>query len=261
MDPSIGRLDSTGLLNLVKTRDLDELQALQVLRSPFCTPQIAQLIAENHGILGPHRVRELLAGFPGMNSARALEFIGTLPWGSLLALSQAPKASPMIRRQAERKLLTTVASMTPGEKTALARRAHRVLFRALTETGDSQVLLALLDNPRLVENDILVILNTAAPSAEFFYELARHHRWGQYRRIRKALVESVKTPLPLALSVLVQLTTSELRQLVERRELPLEVREAALSLLEREAKGQRRVIHFSGENGDGGAAQPPEDLR
>ncbi len=84
MDPSIGKLDSTGLLNLVKTRELDELEAFRCSGLPFCTAQIAQLIASNHRILGPHRVRELLAGFPGINSARALEFIGTLPWGSLL---------------------------------------------------------------------------------------------------------------------------------------------------------------------------------
>ena len=261
MASSIGKLDSTGLLNLAKTQELDELEALQVLRSPYCTAQIAQLIASKHRLLGPHRVRELLAGFPGLNSARALEFIGTLPWGSLLALSQAPKAPPVIRRQAERKILTTLTSMTLGEKTALARRAHRALFRALTESGDTQVLSALLDNPRLVENDVLVVLNTVEAEPEFFHDVARHHRWGRYRRIWKALVTSPNTPLPIALSVLVQLTPSELRQVAEHPELPVEVRDAAFALLEREARGQRRVIHSSSEDGDGGAPQSPKDIR
>jgi hypothetical protein len=256
----ISTLDSDRLMEFVEGRQLDELEVLQVLRSPFCTARIAEHIASDPRLLDAHAVREKLAGFPGFNFGRALDFLSTLPWTSLLSLSQSPRTPPVVRRQAERKLLAQLVSMALGEKVALAKRAHRAIFQVLIGTGDGQVLSALLNNPRMVENDILVILNTSKPPPEFFGELAGHRKWGPYIRVRRGLVECPNTPLPVALSVLVQLSVTELRRILERPDLPKRVREAAQSLLDREASGERRVIEFSGDDSDGGGAQPPESL-
>jgi hypothetical protein len=261
MDSLIAELDGKGLLDLIRSRQLEELEVLQVLRSPYCTAQVAEEIASDRRLLDGHAIRERLAGFPGFNFSRAMDFLGTLPWTSLITLAQAPKTPPVVRRQAERRILTQFITMALGEKVALARRAHRAIFGALMTTGDSRVLSALLNNPRLVENDILIILNTSEPPPEFFTALARHHKWGQYFRVRRALVECPHTPYPLALSILVQLPSAELERALGRPDLPENIRSAASSLLEREVQGQRRVIIFSGDVGNGGAAQPPEDLR
>lgn len=258
---SIAELDSESLMELVRGRRIDELEVLQVLRSPFCTAQIAERIASDPGLMGTHAVREKIAGFPGFSFGRAVDLLATLPWTSLLSLAQSPRTPPVVRRQAERKLLSQLVSMALGEKIALARRAHREIFRVLIGTGDGQVLSALLNNPRLVENDILVILNTTEPPPEFFGELASHSKWGPYIRIRRALITCSYTPLPLALSVLVQLSVTELRRVQEHPDLPQKVGDAARSLLDREASGQRRMIRSSGDDSDGGCAQPPEGLR
>jgi len=256
----ISALDSDSLMELVRDRAIDELEVLQVLRSPFCTSQIAERIASDPALMGTHAVREKIAGFPGFTFGRALDLLATLPWTSLLSLSQSPRTPPVVRRQAERKLLSQLTSMALGEKIALARRAHREIFRILIGTGDGQVLSALLNNPRLVENDILVILNTSEPPSEFFGKLVSHRKWGPYIRVRRALVTCSHTPLPLALSVLVQFSASELRRILEHPDLPQNVRDAAQSLLEKEASGQRRMIESSGDDSDGGGAQPPEGL-
>jgi len=258
---SIPELDSDGLLELIQNRNLDEIEIVKVLRSPFCTARIAERIASDPALMGTHEVREKLAGFPGFTFGRALDLIATLPWTSLLSLSQSPRTPPVVRRHAERKLLAQLVSMALGEKIALARRAHRALFPALINTADGQVLCALLNNARLVENDILVILNTSEPPLQFFLEVAGHRKWGPYIQVRRALVVCPHTPLPLALSVLVQLSVSELRRVLENPHLSEDVRDAAYSLLEREASGQRRVIDFNGDDSDGGGAQPPEGFR
>jgi hypothetical protein len=261
MDRMIGELDGTGLLDLVRSRQLEELEVLHVLRSPYCTAQVAEEIASDRRLLDGHAVRERLAGFPGFNFSRAMDFLGTLPWTSLIALAQAPKTPPVVRRQAEQRILTQFITMALGEKVALARRAHRAIFGALVTTGEGTVLSALLNNPRLVENDILIMLNTSEPPPEFFAALARHHKWGQYIQVRRALVECPHTPYPLALSILVQLPLGELKRALERPDVPENIRNAASSLLEREAQGRRRVIEFPSNVGDGGAAHSPEDLR
>ena len=256
----ISTLDSDRLLQFVEQHELDELEVLRVLRSPFCTAQIAERIAGDPRLLDAHAVREKLAGFPGFTFSRALDLLSTLPWTSLLSLSQSPRTPPVVRRQAERKLLGLLASMALGEKIALARRAHRAIFQVLISTGDIQVLSALLNNPRFVENDILVILNTSEPPPDFFRQLASHQKWGPYLRVRRALVTCPHAPLPIALSVLVQLTVTEIRRVLEHPDLPEAVREAAQSLLDREASGERRVIEFSSDDSDGGGAQRPEGL-
>ena len=258
---SISELDSAGLLEALRRHQLDEIEILQVLRSPFCTAQIAEEVASDPGLMGTHEVREKLAGFPGFTFGRALDLLATLPWTSLLSLSQSPRTPPVVRRHAERKLLAQLASMTLGEKIALARRAHRAIFPALINSDDGQVLCALLNNARLVENDILVILNTSNPPREFFSELASHRKWGPYIRVRRTLVVCPRTPLPLALSVLVQLSLPELRRVLDFPDLSEKVRDAARSLIDREASGHRRVIEFSGDDSDGGCAQPPEGFR
>ncbi len=276
MNPPISELDSNGLIELVRERELDGPEVLQVLCSPYCTVQVAEMVASHPRLMDSHAVRERLASFPGFTFARAMDLIGTLPWTSLLSLAQQPRTPPVIRRQSECKLLLQLPSMTLGEKIALARRTHRALLRVLIASGDGQVLTALLDNPRLVENDILVILNTTEPPPEFFADLARHHRWGQYQEVRRALVACPHTPLPLALSVLVQLPPGELRRLLEHPATPERVRDAAMALQERETLGLRRVaraddssanitqnevIRSLSDDGDGGAAQPPENFR
>ena len=247
MAPTISELDSQALLELVEQHELDETQVLQVLRSPYCTVQVAELVASRPHLMDSHAVRERLAAFPGFTFARAMDLIGTLPWTSLLTLAQQPRTPAVIRRHCERKLLAIVPTMTLGEKIALARRTHRSLLRPLFAGKDPQVLNALLDNPRLVENDILVILNTTEPPPEFFANLVRHHKWGQYREIRTALVSCPHTPLPLALSVLVQMPTGDLRRLCDNPHTPNRVRDAAVALQERESRGERRAARK--ENG------------
>ncbi len=230
---SISAMGSDELRRLVQSRELDELDALAVLRNPYCTVDIAELICDNAALLDLHDVRERLSGFRGMSLARAMNLMATLPWVSLLRLSQQPATPPQVRRQAERKLLERMQRMSLGEKIALARRCHRPLIRPLVQSCETQVLEALLDNPRLVENDLLVVLNTASPPAPFFATLARHRRWGPSYQIRRALVENARTPLPVALSALVQLRPSDLDAVASRRDVPEGVRDAARALGEK----------------------------
>jgi len=230
----ISDLASDELLNLVRQEHLDDFQLLDVLRSPFCTAQIAEIVASNREHLGTRSIREKLAGFPGLSNMQAMNLLGSLPWSSLIAIAQVPKTPPLVRRQAERKLILQIPTMTKGEKIAMARRAHRALFPALIAGSDEKILTALLDNPRLVENDLVVVINTGQPPLEFILTVARHQRWGMTHGVRRAVVECPRTPLPLALSILVQLPKMDQKQIAERNGLPDGVRSAALALWSRE---------------------------
>ena len=236
----IAELATDELLTLVRSGSLDDFQLLDVLRSPFCTPQIAELVASMREHLGTQSIREKLAGFPGLNNAKAVNLLGSLPWASLLAVAQSPKTPPLVRRQAERKLIHQIQSMSLGEKVAMARRAHRAIFPALIAGSDDKILAALLDNPRLVENDLVVLLATGRPPLEFISTVARHHRWGRNYPVRRAIVECSDTPLPLALSILVQLSKKDQRAIAERDGVSERVRTAAEALWMRPKPEERR---------------------
>lgn len=233
VDKRIAEFASDELLELVRSGRLDELQVLDVLRSPFCTPEIAETVASTREHLGTQAIREKLAGFPGLSNAQAVNLLGSLSWSSLIAVAQNPRTPPLVRRQAERKLIYWIPTMTLGEKIAMARRAHRALFPGLIADGDHKVLTALLDNPRLVENDLVVFISTGQPPVDFIATVARHFRWGQSLGVRRAIVACPRSPLPLALSVLVQLPRSDQRRIAEGTDIPARVQSAAVALLAR----------------------------
>ena len=239
MKQHISELASDELMALVRGGTLDDFQILDVLRSPYCTAQIAEVLASSREHLGSQAIREKLAEFPGLSNAQAMNLLGSLSWAALIAVAQTPKTPALVRRQAERKLILQVPSMSLGEKIAMARRAHRALFPALIAGCDDQILAALLDNPRLVENDLVVLINTGDPPVEFISVVARHQRWGKSYGVRKAIVECPRSPLPLALSVLVQLPKSDQKRISDRENIPARVRSAAAALWARSQTDDR----------------------
>lgn len=240
---------------------LDEFEVLAVLRNPYCTAEVAGIVAGRRDWLDPHAVRERLAGFPGMPFARAMSLMATLPWTSLLALGQNPRVPPLVRRQAEKKLAHNVQKMSLGEKIALSRRAHRPLLPQLIGLGEPQVLEALLDNPRLVENDLLVLLRHDDLPEPFVRSVSRHHRWGTHYRVRRAIAESPSAPLPIALSALVSLRPGDLVRFARRRDLPERVRNAAQALQDKEERRLRGVVRSNGDGRPGSDDNHPDRLR
>ena len=256
MNPDrVADMSAAQLLASIRGGQLREQDVLDALRNPYCTVEVAEAIASSPELLAAHTVRELLSSFRGLPFARAMDLIATLPWTSLLAVAQNPKSPPTVRRHAEKKLVLTLSRMSLGEKVALARRVHRVLLRPLVESGDGQVLEALLDNQRLTENDVVLILNTVVAPPEFYGQLARHRRWGQAYGVRLALVRCRHVPLPVALSVLVQLRSGDLAAVASRPDVPEPVRSAAAALKEKEDKGLRRVIECLPHDSRGAAAR------
>ncbi len=235
----IAELGPEELLDLVEGGELDEVQVLEVLRNPYCPVEVAHRVAANRSWLASHLVRERLAAFRGMSVGTVLNLLPTLPWLSLLHVAQAPRTPPVVRRHAERQLLGRLQRMTLGERVALARLAHRPLFRHILDLPEPRVHEALLDNPRTVENDVLLALRRAEAGSPLFAVVVRHRRWGASYAVKHAIARSPAAPLPLALSSLVHLRVPDLREILRSDTCPERVREAAGALLGRASEGSR----------------------
>ena len=101
------------------------------------------------------------------------------------------------------------------------------------------LLVAMLDNPRLVETDVLVMIGQREIPAEVFQEIARHRRWGCRYQVKFRLAESRAVPTPVALSALVQLRPSDRHALSTRPDVNSTVRDAARQLAERQSERPR----------------------
>lgn len=230
----MNRIASMGpeeLLEVAEFEGLDDAQAIEILRNPHCSPEIAARVADHRRLLGSDRIRSLICSVRGMPTPRVADLVATLPWLVLLQLSQDAKTPPMVRRMAERRLLLKLPKLTLGERIGLARRAHRALYGPLVSCGDSQVVVALLENPRLTEDDIVHLLNAHEPHPVIFISVLRSSRWAPRRGVRIAMARNQSTPLPVALSAVAELGPGELKGLAEDPRLPAGVRNGVLALL------------------------------
>ncbi len=113
---------------------------------------------------------------------------------------------------------------TPGERTAAARGRNRQLLDRLMHDRDPRVITALLDNPRIVERDVIRIAAMRPTAPEVLERIAAHARWCGRYRIRKALAFNPCTPTPLARQLLPTLLRQDLVELSQSGVLPAELR-------------------------------------
>lgn len=221
------------LLTVAEGEGLDDGQAIEILRNPHCTVKVAERVAEDRRLLGSDRIRRLICSVRGMPTPRVANLVATLSWLGLLQLAQDPKTPPMVRKMTERRLIHKLPKLTLGERIGLARRSHRALYRPLIATAEGQVIVALLENPRLTESDVVDLLNSNNPHPVVFSAVLRSPRWAPRRSIRVAMARNRSTPLPVALSAVAELGPGELRALAKDPGLPEPVRNGVLGLLKK----------------------------
>lgn len=99
-----------------------------------------------------------------------------------------------------------------GERTSAARQGDRLLLDRLLHDRDPRVVRMLLQNPRVVEQDVVRIAAMRPTSAEILEMIAGHPRWGQRYRVRKTIALNPHTPSLLARQILPTLLTQDLRE-------------------------------------------------
>ena len=143
-----------------------------------------------------------------------------LSWGSLADLAIAPRAHPLVRREADRLLLARLGRLSLGESISLARRASRAVLAELRRHTHAFVLRAVLDNPRAAEEDAVAIASAEGAPPEVLAALAEHPRWGERERVLAALVVNRRTPARGGLHAAQRLSPPTLRRLQDAEGIP-----------------------------------------
>jgi hypothetical protein len=169
---------------------------------------------------------------PRAERSLCLRLVPQLPWRALLTISTTPWASGIVRTRAEAVLKERLAEMRLGEKIALARAATPALLFPLIQEPEPRIVEAVLQNPRLREEDLLYAIGRERVARSLLEVVADARRWREAPAVRLALVLQPSTPLPLALAQISGLMTRDLRRVSATTALRPLLRAAAQRVLE-----------------------------
>jgi hypothetical protein len=215
-DPAVSALTADSLtediaLALLNNRDLP-------------TEQIEQ-ISKNVGVMKAHKVRLALAAHPRAPRRFALRLIRALYTFDLMQFALMPAVAADLRRTAEELLVARLASITLGERIALARRSSALVAGALLLDKESRVWQLALENARLTEVAIVKALQRSTVTPAFVEVVCHHAKWSLRPEIRVALLRNAHTPLARALEFARRLPPAQLRDILHTSHLPEKIKE------------------------------------
>jgi hypothetical protein len=114
-----------------------------------------------------------------------------------------------------------------GERKSLARRRDRILLARVLRDPHPEVIRVLLDNPALVEADVVRLCARRPIDAEILTRVFQHRRWILRPSVRRTLALNPCTPEQLTLQLLPHLTSADLRDVGASLQLPERVRRAS----------------------------------
>jgi hypothetical protein len=208
-----------------------ENHVLALLRNSFITADLIQDIFDRLDWASSYKVQVAAVSCPKTPFAMALRLIPMLFWNDLSKVVNNPRVSPRLRRSAEKYLNDKVRELTLGEKMSAARTGPRPLIHLLIREKDPRVIQAVLRNPQLIEDDLLVLINNEHTPAEVLQIIGVDFKWCVRYAIRLALVRNPETPLSVALSFLSKLRNSDLRAVKLSPDTPELIRRTAHRIL------------------------------
>jgi hypothetical protein len=211
---------------------LDPGHAVLALSNPAIVPLLIQRIGRNPSWIKTYKVKAAIVLHPKTPRAVAMNLVTFLWWRDLVRVTDQAKLSPVLRRSAERLLALRLQELALGEKIALARIASRGLIGALRAQAEPMVIRSLLQNPRLMEEDALAIANGVRTTGPVLRALADDPRFALRPAVRKAIARHPETPASVALHIVQNLSSRDLKELSRSPRVPGLVKVAAQRLLE-----------------------------
>ena len=133
--------------------------------------------------------------------------------------------------QGTKSLLQQIQSMTVSEKVKFALHAGKDARGILIRDPNEQVTMAVLNSPKITEDEILQIAQSRNVSDAVLRAIAKKRDWTKNYPISLALVNNPKTPLGASLNFLSTLKKKDLMTLAKNRNIGEALRSTAIRLL------------------------------
>jgi hypothetical protein len=248
-----------GAEGLAETHCKRLLQLMEAIQEPAVRPHVLrealQPLSEPLLLVILHRI--LLKAESGQAAARSL--LTTLALTPAILDERPPSEQDRLKQLAEdggliavRRLLLQPAfekkgllkayddnehmAMPLGSRRQAARSRNRRKLDRLLHDRDHRVIQILLNNPLVIERDVIAIAARRPTRSEVLQVIASHKKWSTRYRVRKALICNPHTPDSVALRLLPTLLIQDLRFLVNSGALLPELRQEARALITRRSR-------------------------
>jgi len=202
---------------------LTEDLALSQLSDRDLTTEVLEHISRDVGLMKSRKVRMALASHPRTPRRIALRLLRELYNFELMQFALLPTAAADLKRLADEILIARLASVTLGERIALARRCSEKVAGALLLDKETRVWQMALENSRLTEATVVRAVQRSG-TAVFVEAVSRHRKWSLRAEIRLALLGNAHTPLARALEFAGRLAPAQLRDVLHTSRLPEKIK-------------------------------------
>ena len=197
-------------------------------------------------ILNPEEIQALLEQYPAdkrlltallqkaeFPQHQALSVMNRLYSVELLRIAQGPRTTPFVRQKAEMAFNERFRQMQKGEQISILKQMGPNLLRQFSNLTDSQLLAAMLNNPRCTEELVVDMLRKKGPGSGV-YQAVMQSRWINNLSVAEMLARDPQTPIRALLMVIPILPLGIVRQLYRSPQLHTIVRAA----VEKRLKGR-----------------------
>jgi hypothetical protein len=198
--------------------------ALAAIKDRNLSTEAIEQISRNAAVMKSRKVRVALAAHPSAPRRIALRLVRELYTFDLMQFSLIPAVAADLKRVADELLVARLASITLGERIALARRSSAMVAAALLLDKESRVWHTALENARLSEAAIVKALLRPAATPAFVKAVCHHAKWSVRPEIRMALLRNEYTPLARALEFARRLPPAQLRDILHASRLPEKIK-------------------------------------
>ncbi len=194
--------------------------ALSAVKDRNVSSNVIEQITRNAAVMKSRKVRVALAAHPRTPRRMALRLLRELYTFDLMQFALFPAVAADLKRVADELLVARLASITLGERIALARRSSAMVASALMLDKESRVWRTALENPRLSESGVVRALLRPTATPAFVKAVCHHAKWSLRPEIRMALLRNEFTPLARALDFARRLPPAQLRDILHASRLP-----------------------------------------
>jgi len=204
---------------------LTEDLALAMLKRQDMPAEAIENLSRNPSVARTRKVRMAIASHPRTERRISLRLVREFYTFDLMQFALSPIVAGDLKRAADEMLVARVASITLGERIALARRASQNVASALLLDKETRVWQSALENPHLTEAAIVKALLRTNATAAFVEAVCHHAKWSPRREVRMALLRNEKTPMARALEFARTLPPALLRDILHSSRLPEGIKE------------------------------------
>lgn len=185
-----------------------------ILKANTQRPEIIKLLIENPEV--PEIIKE-----------KAAKFL-QVPVKISAALVKAKK-TPEMHAQT---LLQKVQNLSVSERRLLAMRGGREARSILIKDTNKQIMMAVLENPKITESEIEIISHSRSVPDEMIRAIIKNRDWMKNYGILLAVTNNPKTPAGVAIPLLSSLKLKDLVTMEKNKNVAEAIRSAAKKLVQ-----------------------------